>query len=250
MLFDKLLSFCNQYSGKRINIAITSSEMPISHLSTLNKIYDNIYVRLNVAQYQYVEKLKEKGIKFFFDYTLPASNFVLLDKLIQMGVSDVYIADDLCYRLEDVSNRCKNSNVQIRLILNRIPSTVPAAGSDIHSPIFTPRHYSQLNEYIDVAEFDCYYEFESDAYNWNMFTVLYKAWFIKHDWYNDLREINLDLEIFYPVRQEMPNFIERKLNCGRQCVYNDRCHKCETVIELAQMMYEDGTYIIKEGNKK
>lgn len=165
MLFDKLLTFCNQYTDKRINIAITSREMPISQLITLNSIYNNVYIRLDVTQWQYAEKFKAEGIKFFFDYSFAASNFVLLDKLIQMGVTDVYIADDLCYRLEDVANRCAKDDVQIRLILNRIPITIPGAGTDIHSPIFTPRHYDYLNNYIDVAEFDCYYEINSDAYN-------------------------------------------------------------------------------------
>ena len=246
MLFDKLISFVEEYPHKRINISITDTDIPINHLITLNKIHDNIYVKLSIYQAYYAEKLKEKEIKFFFDNTIPVSTFTLLDELIKIGVTDVYIADDLCYRLDDVSKRCKKDNIQIRLILNRIPATTPRADVDIHSPIFTPRHFEALDEYIDVAEFDCHYDNESDAYNWSVFNVLYKSWFIKHDWYNDLREINKDLAIFYPVRQEMPLFIERKMNCGRRCAYDDMCHKCETIIELAELLYDDGVYV-KQG---
>lgn len=249
MLFDKLITFVEQYPNKRINIAITDNNIPVSHLVTLNKLHDNVYVKLNIYQQRYAIEFKNKGIKFFFDNTVPVSTFILLDELIKMGVSDVYIADDLCYNLENVSNRCKKDNVQIRLILNRIPATTPNADTDIHSPIFTPRHFNVLNEYIDVAEFDCFYDSESDAYNWNIFNVLFKSWFIKHDWYNDLREINKDINFFYPVRQEMPLFIERKTNCGRKCAYSDKCHKCEVVIELAELLYDDDVYI-KQGEKR
>ena len=243
MLFDKLISFVQTYSDKRINIAITDVRIPVNHLITLNKINPNIHIRLNLYQFSYIDKLKKENIKFFFDSDLPVSTFILLDELIRLGVTDVYIADDLCYNLEKVSKRCKKDNIQIRLILNKIPVTTPTAYTDVRAPIFTPRHFEVLDQYIDVAEFDCFYNNESDAYNWKVFNVLYKSWFIKHDWYNDLREINKDLEIFYPVRQEMPNFIERKVNCGRKCVYDDICYKCDTVVELANLLYDDGVYI-------
>ena len=251
MLFDKLISFIEAYPNKRINIAIRDSDIPINHLVTLNKLHSNLYIRLNLYQFPQAEKLKEKEIKFFFDNTVPVSTFILLDELIRLGVSDVYIADDLCYNLDKVAIRCKRDNVQVRLILNRIPATTPTAYSDVRAPIFTPRHFETLDQYIDVAEFDCFYSDESDAYNWNIFNVLYKAWFKKHDWYNDLREINKDLEIFYPVRQEMPAFIDRKIECERRCVYKNTCRKCDTVMELARDLYDDGVYVkIKQGRKE
>ena len=250
MLFDKLISFVENYSNKRINIRIIGNDIPLNHLVTLSRINKNIHVKLDLYQFSCVERLKEKDIKFYFDQHVPATTFIFLDELLNLGVSDVYIADDLCYNLENVSKRCKKDGVQIRLILNRIPATTPYAFSDVRAPIFTPRNFPELDQYIDVAEFDCFYEDESDAYNWNKFNVLYKAWFKKHDWFNDLREINSDLEIFYPVRQQMPNFIERKLNCGRQCVYNDRCRKCDIVMEIAELLYEDDVYIKQPKGKK
>ena len=75
-----------------------------------------------------------------------------------------------------------------------------------------------------------------------MFDVLYKAWFIKHDWYNDLREINKDIEIVYPVRTQLPNFISRKLNCGRLCSYSNKCNKCEVVMDIAKQLYDEDLY--------
>ena len=110
-------------------------------------------------------QLQQNNIKFFFGKELPITSFTLLDEMFANGVSDIYIADDLCYNLAKVSKRCKEKGVQIRLILNRIPITSLLAYDDVRAPIFSPRHYEELNKYIDVAEFDCYYEDTSDAYN-------------------------------------------------------------------------------------
>ena len=164
-LFDKLISFINEYPNKRINIAISDLELPLNHLITLNKIHSQLYIRLNIYQSSWLPQLKENDIKFFFDNSVPVTSFSLLDNMIHLGVTDVYIADDLCYNLEKVSNRCKDSNVQIRLVLNRIPATNPVSFSDIYAPIFTPRFFEELDKYIDVAEFDCFYETATDAYN-------------------------------------------------------------------------------------
>lgn len=243
MLFDKLISFVEKYPNKRINIAIPDTDIPIRHFNTLNKIHDNIFIKLNLYQFNWAKKLKENNIKFFFDITVPITTFTLLDEVIKLGVTDIYVADDMCYNLDNVRAACDKHGIQIRLILNRIPATTFGANTDIRAPIFSPRHFEILDNYIDVAEFDCFYEKESDAYNWGLFKVLYKAWFINHDWWNDLREINYDLEIFYPVRQELPNFIKRKINCGRKCVYSKRCNKCEIVMEIANEFYEEGSYI-------
>ena len=209
----------------------------------MKKISDNVYIKLSIYQTQYVKQFQENDIKFFFDNTVPVSTLTFLDALIKIGVTDVYIADDLCYKLPRVSKACKKNNVQIRLILNRIPTTAPNIGEDIRHPIFTPRHYYELDKYIDVAEFDCFYENESDAYNWSVFKVLYKAWFKKHDWWNDLREINKDVKFFYPVRQELESLIQRKVDCGHRCVWNDRCHKCDFILELAKDFYDSDLYI-------
>lgn len=249
LLLDKLIAFVEQ-TPRRINISIPNSEIPISHLAIVNKMHDNIYVKLNIRQVHYIDELKEKGIKFFVDNSAPISNFCLLDEILKLGVTDIYIADDLCYCMEEVHDKCEELEVQIRLILNRIPSTTPFANQDIYSPIFSPRDYEVLDQYIDVAEFDCYYSEENDAYNWSLFNVLYKSWFIRHDWFNDLREINKDLQIFYPVRTIMPLFMERKTNCGRACAVSNSCHKCETVMELAEMLYDDGVYIKTEGKNE
>lgn len=102
-----------------------------------------------------IELLKQKKINFYFDTSYVCSNFVLFAAMIAMGVSDIYAYDDLFYNLKKVSKTCKEHNIQIRTVLNRVASTSPGKGFDIRGPFITPRDMNVLEEYIDVAEFDC-----------------------------------------------------------------------------------------------
>lgn len=99
-------------------------------------------------------KLQELGIKFYFSPDFPIVNFRLLDYVIQLGVTDVYIMDDLCYNLEKVRAAADKANVRIRLILNRIPSMLLNKGENVRSPIFIPETVDELSKYIDTVEFD------------------------------------------------------------------------------------------------
>ena len=101
-----------------------------------------------------------------------------MDDIIDMQVSDIYISDDLYYKLPQISQRCKKNNIQLRMVLNRVPAfsynELPYT-----APFFSPRDMDELSNYIDVGEFDC--SFNTPYYDWHKFNVYYKAWFIKKD---------------------------------------------------------------------
>lgn len=61
-------------------------------------------------------------------------SFRLLEYVASLGVTDVYITDDLCYNLEMVRRACNKYNIRTRLIINRIPSSRPDKGIDPRSP--------------------------------------------------------------------------------------------------------------------
>lgn len=76
--------------------------------------------------------------------------------MLKLNVSDIYIYDALCYQMPIVKDKCNKQNIQIRLVLNKIPTNQPNAGQDYRAPIFTPRDMDTLENFIDVAEFDCF----------------------------------------------------------------------------------------------
>lgn len=240
---EKLIAFCEMYPNNRINIEF-EDDIELDHLKVIHKIHNDIAVQLQPPQMNQVMNIKEIGVKFFFDYSLPCYSLALLDSFLAVGVSDIYISDYLCYNMELVKKQCEEAGVQIRLILNRIPQFSPNRGMDVRAPIFNPRDIEQLEEYIDVFEFDC-----GSPYDWHKFAVYYKTWFERRDWYGDLSEINLDLDIPIEVQDIVPGFLDRKLNCGRQCSLGHPCHRCEDWYELNNDLFNENV-IVKRGNLK
>lgn len=102
----------------------------------------------------YYKKLQELGIKFYFGPDFPIVNYRLLDYAIKLGATDVYIMDDLCYDLKRAHAAAKKANVNIRLVLNHIPSMLINKGEDVRAPIFIPETVDELSKYIDTVEFD------------------------------------------------------------------------------------------------
>ena len=76
--------------------------------------------------------------------------------MLFIGTTDIYPYDTLWYNMDVVAQRCQENNVNIRLVLNEIPTLQPNAGEDYRSPIFTPRDVNMLEEYVDTVEFNCY----------------------------------------------------------------------------------------------
>lgn len=78
-----------------------------------------------------------------------------LDDCIRLGVSDIYVADDLRYNLKNVKTACNKHNIQVRMVLNRTHTLSRFGGFLSTDPFYCPKDYEALSEYIDIGEFDC-----------------------------------------------------------------------------------------------
>lgn len=230
----KFVEFLGQYENHRINIEFTNG-IDYSLVDIANKISDKIYIRLTLQDITRitVDKLKEHNCKFFCDSIFPAYNYTTLKSYLSLGVSDVYIADDLCYSLDNVKKICANNDVQIRLILNRIPSTSFTKGISYETPIYRPQDIDRLTPYYDVFELDC-----GRPYDWARADVLYRVWFQEKHWNGEISEINPDLCIPFHDNSIIPDFTEYKLNCGFRCGSrpNPICQKCEQFIHIGELL--------------
>lgn len=242
---EKLIEFVQEYPDTRINIEFPKG-IHLPTLTTINKIHSNIYTRITENDLLNVSELREKDCKFFLDSHLCASNYTNLDAHIKMGVSDVYIADDLCYNLRDVSKYCHKNKVKLRLILNRIPATSFDKGVNYCSSIYRPQDLDLLKLYFDTFEFDC-----GKQYDWAKFDVLYRAWFKRGNWHGDLAEINDDLDLYFPNDSVVPDFTNYKINCERRCCQRitNSCSKCQQFLEIAWSLKDQNIHIKKEKNE-
>lgn len=244
--FETLMDFVQKYPDTRINVEFIGDIYPAA-IVTLSKLNPEIYVRLvqGNTSYAAIKELKEKGCKFFYDSPYCAENYCELEALIKfIGVTDVYVSGDLCYNLPEVSEYCHHHGVKLRLILNRIPNTAIDAGYDPKSIVFRPQDMPLLCQYIDTFEFDC-----GSPYDWSMFDVLHRAWFIRQHWHGDLREINADLKIEYPNDSVFPHFTDYKISCGRKCSKRVRngCRKCEQFLDIAKTLINKNVKLVENG---
>lgn len=232
---EDLIGFAAEYPDKQINIEFAEG-IQISVMKALNKINENCRVRLKSSDFNMIEELKKDSIKYFFDYSFCPNNFTTLQDFINMGVSDMYISDDLCYSLPDVSDILKNHGIKLRVVLNKIPSSSLMKGTNPKSIVYRPQDIDYLQQYYDIFEFDCYKD--EYVYDWHVFNVFYRSWFQRKHWHGDLAEINDDLQIHINNDTLIPDMTERKSVCGMRC--NKRavshCRKCEQFLETSDIL--------------
>ena len=84
---------------------------------TVEKLLKDIpeFRDLNLSQIEFVELLKENQIQFFFNDFV--GNWDSLVSLIEYGVSDIYIVNELGFDLKEVAEACKENNVKIKNII-------------------------------------------------------------------------------------------------------------------------------------
>lgn len=239
-----LISFCNQYKDKRINIEFYDIDIEKLFKDRIELIFsikeilkDNLYVKLSFEQLVDRKYFEEQNIKYFSNYCVD-SYIKLRYFLHSTKVSDIYVTDDLCYNLKEVFLICKNNGVALRMVLNRIPSTFIYAGELFDSPIYRPQDFDMLNMFISTAEFDCW---DGDYYKWNEFEVLYKRWFKQKKWNEDLKYINKDIKFEF-INDKVPlGYSFFRSTCNHRCMMREGmpCSKCSRFLQQMDWFKKD-----------
>ena len=199
--------------------------MTIQQMNVIDNINPFIYFRIKF-DIDKITEMRENGLKYFIEPDSAPSCFSLLEEQISLGVTDIYVCDDLCYNLELVKKTCEKNNVSVRLIVNRIASTRVDKGINPKAPIFIPECLDNLSKYIDV--------FEIDSNSWVKIGTYYRIWFERQEWRENLQYIYPELEIYIPNESLIPNFMDFKMNCGYRCGHGSSCKKCEQFVEIAR----------------
>ena len=220
---EALLDFAEAYSEKDISLIFEGIDINIDLLEQAVEKNPNIKVCLYNYQMGQIDELKEKNLKFYFSqFDYPCSCMSFLDDCIRLGVSDIYVADDLRYNLRNVKTVCNKNNIKIRMVLNRTHTLSQFGGFLSTDPFYCPKDYEALSEYVDIGEFDC-----GLPYHWDWFEDYYNAWYKYHDYIGSLSDINPDLYFNYPVQHAYKNFNRVKMTCQRHCLWDDSCGICQ-----------------------
>ena len=245
--FNKLIEFIQTYPEHDINIKYKNG-IDTKTAAAFSKIGDNVYFCLEGQDIQKTDKLKQNGCKFYFDKSCGVASYWELKYLVEkVGVDSVYIVDDLCYNLEEVSKYCHERNVRLRVVLNRCPSEI--VHDDKRLMFYRPQDMGYIERYYDIAEFECGEGFNS--FNADLCKVLYKRFFIKRDWYGNVQELNPSIPFEAYNRQLPLPYIRRKSTCNLRCLREGSgCNYCDTMYELMNKMVDKGIQFNVKPEKK
>lgn len=228
---DKIIALSEKYPGKQIVISFVNTPSE-PFVKSMSRLCDAKFV-FEPRHLALARHLAGEGVRVMMSPSMPARNLVQLDELASMGFSDIYIADDLWYRLEETHNFLRKRNITLRCVLNRVPSTAMSAGKDPRSPVFLPLDdfiKVVLSKNVDVCEFDLGYPRNPDFASMD---VLVRAW-SGGGWSGDVREINGDVKIPFPCPTMLPELYMRRFFCGYRCATGGMCDKCAQARDMAE----------------
>lgn len=173
-----------------------------------------------------IRKLIAAGIPFFFNDFV--KDFSMLQYYISLGVSDVVVVEDMCFKLDKVSKVCKQHEVRVRVFPNICQSSTPHG--DICDFFIRPEDIQFYEEYVNVCEFSCL-EDRQDTY--------YKIYVKDKKWFGNLQEIIIGLEKTLDSRFIVRQFAETRVHCGKRCFEGSSCFICQRCLELAATLQEN-----------
>lgn len=178
--------------------------------------------------------LKEHEIPFFFSTYV--RNWDTFNGLIGIGVSDVYIVEEMCFSLNKLGPIAHAANVSIRCFANIAQSAWDQERS-IKSFFIRPEDIPLYESVVDVIEF-----YGDDQ---PIQEVMYKIYAHDKKWFGQLEQLILGLETSVDNRTIPPAmFAKFRLDCGKKCARGESCSICERFVDVASS-FEDREFYFK-----
>lgn len=242
---DSLEEFINLYPNRRINIEFEEDDYDINKIIELCQKYDTLYIRLKPKDLKYIQLLDDEAVHYFFDSTVRIYSYGTLEWAFMYHPTDIYISDDLTYNMDEVFNQCQLHDINLRIVLNRIPSLNTVVLACPSAQIYRPQDFDFLDHYYAVGEFDFG---EDKPYDWVKAEVLYRRWFVDHYWDDTLNYMNFDIHTPYPSVLIPSELVHMRANCKHRCTMsvNNSCSKCA---RLLYMSFSNAGIVLKSGRE-
>ena len=224
---DVLIDFLEEFKDKRVNLTIekqlTDSELKL--LKTISDSYPNLFLRFEFYNYDYTENICESGVPYFF--ARHVNNWDEFLGLIDLGVSDIYVVEDLGFELESVAKVAHENNVRIRIYPNVAQSQWKDT-PDFKKFWIRPEDIHLYDGIVDVCEF-----FGEPKH----MPTLLKIYKEDKKWLGALKDLIIGLHTTIDNRLiNFEFFGEGRINCGKKCLKGNACRRCDRVVELAKTL--------------
>ena len=243
---DTILSFVpslvKENKNKRIILDLSYSvktiEETIIYVRKLREAGYGIAIKLDMSDKDLVQPLKDNNIPFMFSTF--CINMEMAYTQAKLGASDIYVVEELGFRLKDLQYIRNNFPVKIRVLPNVVQRQNRELG--VMSSFWIRPEDTELYEpYVDVFELLDW----SDDRPGSRLSVLFEV-YKQRQWKGNLNDIILDFDSVPVVNNTgiNPHFGEMRINCGKRC-YMGKCNLCGQAADLAQVFAENGIQLIK-----
>lgn len=239
-----ILEFLMEHPEQSINICLENAEC-VKLFTDNNEVRNLCYIKaqkphlhFKVRLYSLKEnkklfdELKENGIPVFFNTYI--SNWDILHTYLELGVSDVYIVNELGFDLKRV--RAVVNNTIIR-VFPHIAQSSSDTILGIKSFFIRPDDIDIYSSVVDVCEFidvektvDTYYDIYAN----------------KKKWFGKLNEIILGFKSDLDSRFIVPAFGRQRIKCDKKCFKGGRCATCNRIEELSHTLADKNLIIMRE----
>lgn len=240
-----LVDFLKKYQDKRINLSITAdtfSQIEVNKLIAIHTQYPDLDFAVALDKYfkPLMDTFRLNEIKYYL--AEPCQDWETFWHLAtDCKVSDINLSGALGFELTK-AKRCLekvNPNCQIRVTPNKVQSQTTYI-HPLQMFFIRPDDIDLYENYVDIIEFE-------GLEHQDTFYDLYV---------NQKTFIGKVSQMIYNFKLPFDNlglsdrFGERRIDCGRECLYGGRCQRCFT---LAQVSEKIGTSVrekIKENLEK
>ena len=193
-----------------------------------NGCTNSIAVLLTKFMVGIVDRLKEEDIPFFFNTF--ADTLDMFHSLVDIGACDIYIVNELGFRLKSIAPYAKSKGIKLRTFPN-----VSQSGSTVNKNYdvktgfyIRPEDIPTYEGYIDVCEFFGPVD---------KMSVLYEI-YTDGTWRGHISNLIYGLDTHIPNNCFPPYFGERRLVCGKRCYAGEFCDFCSRAEHIAELLDE------------
>lgn len=240
---EELINFLQENQDKKIDLIInTKTFIENNDIVVFKKIqesypqFDFSFVFIDPKDedtLSLIQKLKENYIKYNYFFKFVACDWDQFLGLIELGVSEIYIGENLGFDIVSVAETAKELNIKIRAYPNIAQSSWGKSKSPLKNFFIRPEDVEMYSPYIDTLEF----------FGKQRLETYYRIYFIDKKWDGDLKDLIIGLD------QSVPNncilSIENRLTCGKRCLKNNNCNICDRLVDLADSLKNNNLYVGK-----
>lgn len=225
-----LIEFLEKYQEKQINIFFYNETAKFAEkISQIQRERPEFNIRI-VLEYKSNVDYSKFG-KFFFSNRV--NNWEIFKCFVDLGVTDIYITEQLGFELDKVAAVAHDNNIRVRVFPNvaqRCIDRTPA----LKTFFIRPDDIRIYEKYIDV--FDLYYWDEQKQNQ----SVLFDIYANDKKWFGKLNELIIGFDSDLDGKYVIPRFAEKRVKCNRECLKGGNCQMCEEIEKLSKTLEEAG----------